>query len=318
MLQDKLKLSIVITTRNRYSDLIACVESIKRSEGVGFSWELIVVDDCSTDETAHLTKDQLGEISCKVIHLPSQHMMVKTRNIGAREAKGEYVLLIDDDNIIDTQMINRLVEYADRNPQVGIFGPSMYNFTGRKKYLDYQLINFYTGKTTGVIDDSKNESNRSDGVPNVFMVRKSVFEKCGYFDEAIVQTYTEPDFAFNARLYGYDCRMVKAAITYHNMKTEKVRTARSMGGGGNFVQKAYFLMRNRSVMVGRYGSSLQKVIYTLFFSWLWPIIYTVYMLREMRLDLIRLYWHGAWDGFLYLVTGELRNSIPRLLKQAAN
>lgn len=297
------KLSIVITTRNRYADLVDCLHSIEESEGLDFKFEVIVVDDASSDETKEISAEKFKFKNFKVIRNPSQSMMVKTRNKGAREAQGELVLFVDDDNVIGKRMIHELVKFADDHSDFGIIGPKMCYFSSGEPYLNFQKINLYTGKTTGILrEDSASSFFESDGIPNVFMVRKKTLEICGYFDEEVVQTFTEPDLAFTARKYGHKCAMISAALTYHRIP---VGGGAVQLGGNQFRQKAFFLMRNRTVMVVRYGSILQKISYFLLFAWFWPVAYSGLVLREKRFDLVRLYWRGFFSGIRYLLVGRL-------------
>lgn len=304
-----MRVSIVITTKNRRAALLACVESLRRSTFADY--ELIVIDDCSTDGTESLSAADFGVTPCQVFHAPEPLMMVKARNEGARRSRGEYVLFVDDDNVVDPHMLERLVAAADARPEYGIVGPSMWYLAERVKYMDYQRISLATGKTRGVVDESDREVCDSDGIPNVFMIRRAVFEACGYFDEALVQTYTEPDFALNARRHGFRCGIVKAAVTWHDVTMQSFLTPRSLGG--TFAQKAYCLMRNRSVLVARYGQRWQKAVYAACFAWFWPLVYSVLVLRFRRWDLVRLYWAGYTDGMRYLLTRRLRNRLPGLL-----
>lgn len=307
-----MKLSVVIVTKNRKAALLRCVESVH--EAFVADSELIVVDDHSDDGTERLRASDLGFPACAIFHSPAPLMMVRARNEGARRARGKCVLFIDDDNVVDPRMIELLVAAADAHPEYGILGPSMHYLDDGSKYMDYQRISLTTGKTFGRIDSSNRALCDSDGIPNVFLVRSEVFEQCGYFDEDLVQTFTEPDFAFTARRTGWRCAIVPAAKTFHDVHRADRLTPRSQGG--MFVQKAYCLMRNRCVIVGRYGRWYQKAAFTFLFSWLWPLVYSATMLRHGRLDLIRLYWAGWRDGVRFLLTGRLVNSLPRLLAKA--
>lgn len=306
-----MKLSVIITTRNRKSDLMKCLDSVKGARFLDFDWELIVVDDYSNDGTENLKVDDIGLRNGLVVHNKTQQMMVKSRNIGVKESVGEYLLFIDDDNMIDEDMIKGLVNFADSDETYGIIGPSMYYLKQNRKYLDFQRFNFFTGKTSGVVDNSEREICDSDGVPNVFLIRKKVFERCGLFDESLIQTFTEPDFCFNAKKFGYECGIVKISKTYHNV--DDSLSGRSLGG--QFNQKAYCLMRNRSVVIARYGKFYHKIVYILFFSWFWPLLYSLLAFKNKRRDLIGLYWLGFKDGLFYFFTGVLDNPLPRLSKK---
>ena len=52
------------------------------------------------------------------------------------------------------------------------------------------------------------------------MIKKEAFEICGYFDENLIQTYTEPDFAKMIEKKGFKCCIVPKAKTYHKIKKE--------------------------------------------------------------------------------------------------
>ncbi|MFC1655702.1 glycosyltransferase family 2 protein [Patescibacteria group bacterium] len=300
------KLSIVITTKNRKQDLLECIDSITKSTFK--DREIIIVDDVSTDGTEKLRSEDFNEMNVRIYHQEKPLMMVKARNFGAQKATGRYVLFIDDDNVIDEKMIEHLVEAADFNVEYGILGPAMFYFDTKEKYLDYQTFNFYSGRTRGLMDHSSRKLVDSDGVPNVFLIKREVFERLGHFDEKLIQTFTEPDFAFAVRS-AYKCGIVKDAITYH--KISKTKNARSFGG--KFSQKAYCLMRNRTVLVARYGSWIQKLVYIACFSWLWPIVYSIFMLKERQFRLIKLYVHGFKDGIIYFFTKKFVNSLPNIL-----
>ncbi|MDO8269895.1 MAG: glycosyltransferase family 2 protein [Candidatus Levybacteria bacterium] len=299
--------SIVITTRDRLKDLLECLFSIKNSNFEVLNWEVIIVDDCSSDGTAHITPDALGIENSRVIHNTSQQMMVKSRNIGVEASVGKYVLLIDDDNAIDSEMIRILVDFMDLHEDCGIVGPSMYYFDSKEKYLDYQRINLYSGRTTGIVSKTEKQFYDSDGIPNVFMVRKDVYEKCRGFDALLIQTFTEPDFAMRARGEGFKCVTIPKAITYHRVRKEDDYKPRSLGG--KFNQKAYCLMRNRAVYIARYGSIMNKIVYIALFSLFWPVTYSVFASINGRGDLLKLYWMGFIDGERFMLTKKLINSL---------
>lgn len=303
-----MKLSIVVTTRNRKEDLLNCLDSILKSTFKDF--ELIIIDDNSTDGTQDLKKADLDFKNIKIIHSQKQLMMVGARNLGARQAQARYILFVDDDNIFTEEAIKRLVCCADKHPHFGIIGTPIYFYSDRKKRFSRQRFNLLTGMTETAVKSDK-DLVESDGAPNVFLIKKEVFGQCGYFDSNLIQTFTEPDFVFKAKGYGYKCGICQKATVYHDIKEESW-VLRSLGS--IFYQKAYCLMRNRTVLVKRYGKFWQRIIYLVFFSWLWPFLYSLVALRYKRFGLIKLYWYGFKDGVVYLLTGKLKNSLPKLLK----
>ncbi len=302
-------LSVVITTKNRKTALLRCLDSIKASRYEDY--DVVIVDDCSHDGTATLTVAELGLPRCKIWHSQNPLMMAKARNTGAKMATGDLLLFVDDDNVVDESMIEILVDAANRHPDYGILGPSMAYAESGLTYLDCQHFNMWTGRTRGIVDSSDHEICDSDGVPNVFLVRRELFLTTGYFDETLVQTFTEPDLAFTARQHGFRCGIVKQARALHDVAAADNLTARALGG--RFRQKAYCLMRNRSVLIARYGTGYQKFIYCVFFAWLWPLLYSLLVVKTRQWNLLRLYGYGFRDGLIHLLTGRMVNSLPVLM-----
>lgn len=301
---DELLLSIVIVTHNRRTDLVECIESLVVATKNIDNWELLVIDDCSTDDTASINLSELGVKTGRTITNKKKMMLVKNRNIGARLSCGKYILLVDDDNIVQSDMVDLLIDFAQRHPDYGMIGPAMWWIDPPSVALDHQHINFFTGRTIGEADKTPGEYLDSEGIPNIFMVPRHVFEECGYFDESLIQTYTEPDFAFQIQQNGgYGCCIVKKAYSLHKIYIKDNWTPRGLGG--QFNQKGYCLLRNRSVIVRRYGRWYHKIIYVLMFSWIWPFAYSLIMLPHRRYDLFSVYFQGWVDGMIYFFTGRL-------------
>ncbi|MFA5961763.1 MAG: glycosyltransferase family 2 protein [Parcubacteria group bacterium] len=295
--------SIIITTYNRKEQLLACVASIKKADFSGIAWELIVVDDNSSDGTEEIVAEDLSVVNSQIIHNPQNCLVVKSRNIGARATQGKYVVFVDDDNILDVKMFQTLFDFAENNPEYGIVGPAMYWWHNKENYLDFQEINFFTGMTFGRKNNPPQKVFDSDGVPNVFLVRRTVFETAGYFDEKLKNDYTEPDFAFNARKFGFKCGMIPEAKTYHNIAQKDLHGTRTLVGQFNN-DKAYYLMRNRIIIILRYGAWYHKLVFMLVFSWFWPLAYSFLMLKSGRPELMKIYWRGFWDGWRYFFSGK--------------
>lgn len=327
-----MNLSVVITTRNRYLTLLGCLESLKKDLIANSKSELLIIDDCSSDKTKQIDTKLLKKFTknSKIFHFKKQLMMVKARNFGAKRAKGRFVLFIDDDNILDKKAINNLIEQAELNSNYGILGPQMC-YSDKECYMLAQKFNFYTGLTSRLIPNkqnnhqsflnsflvsrTKNSSSKkiylTDGIPNVFLIKKEVFEKCGYFDEKLIQTYTELDFALHVRKFGYLSAIFPKSITYHQITSSDDFAPEGLGA--KFKQKAYCLMRNRSVVAKRYGNNLQKPVYFLLFSWLWFLVYSSLAIRNKRVDLVKIYFYGFKDGLIYFLSGKLINSLPKII-----
>lgn len=94
-------LSVVIPTRNRAQYLANLLDSLAGQDPVSFEWEVIVVDNASTDDTAGVTgqKSQTLPIPIRYV-LETRLGLHHGRHRGAREARGDYVGYLDDDMIL--------------------------------------------------------------------------------------------------------------------------------------------------------------------------------------------------------------------------
>ena len=107
-----MKLSVIIPTHNRAEILKICLEKLIAQQGVDF--EVIVVDDGSTDNTEEVAR----QFDVQYIKQPASHQAV-ARNRGVREAKGEIVVFIGDDIFVEPGFLRMHhdlhAEYPDEN-----------------------------------------------------------------------------------------------------------------------------------------------------------------------------------------------------------
>jgi GT2 family glycosyltransferase len=117
------RVSVIIPTRNRRVLVQEAVESVRRQTYP--NWELIVVDDCSEDDTwAWLSS--LGDPRIRAIRLERHSERSAARNRGLEEARGEWVLFLDDDDLLTLRALVRLMGAAVRKPgAVGVAGAAI-------------------------------------------------------------------------------------------------------------------------------------------------------------------------------------------------
>jgi len=108
-------ISVIIPTFNRSEKLKRCIESLKEQSGVGTDYEIIIVDDGSSDRTPELGRDFVGSSHgfiryfCQKNRGPSA-----ARNLGIQQARGEIVAFIDDDCEAEKSWLSELVKgYED-------------------------------------------------------------------------------------------------------------------------------------------------------------------------------------------------------------
>ena len=101
------------------------------------NWELLLVDDGSTDESTRIARAYTARYTERVFYLEHDGHRNKglstSRNLGINNAKGEYIAFLDSDDIWLPQNLKRQIEIATSNPDAGmVYGPGQfwYSWTG--------------------------------------------------------------------------------------------------------------------------------------------------------------------------------------------
>jgi glycosyltransferase involved in cell wall biosynthesis len=119
---EQLIVSVVICTYNRAEVLKKCLQSLAEQNVDVCSFEVLVVDNKSTDNTAEVTSMYVGAHSQFRLILEPNQGLSHARNRGWKEAVGSYVAYIDDDAKAYPDWISNIINFIRLNPDVGVFG----------------------------------------------------------------------------------------------------------------------------------------------------------------------------------------------------
>jgi glycosyltransferase involved in cell wall biosynthesis len=123
--------SVVIPTYNPGPDLDAGIASLLAQTLPADQFEIVIVDDGSTDDTpAHLDELASRHENIVVVHSENSGWAGRPRNIGIRHAGGEYVQFMDQDDQMSPDALRRLVEIARRNHSDVVLGKVVSDFRG--------------------------------------------------------------------------------------------------------------------------------------------------------------------------------------------
>ncbi len=187
-------LSIIIPVYNGGADFEQCLKAIARSDYTG--WELIVVDDGSTDNSAAIAQ----HYATTVLSMAGRSGPATARNLGAQAATGEYLLFIDADCAAHPDTLTNLVWTLRNSPDVeAVFGsyddtPQAPNFLSQYKNLFHHYMH-----QTGSEDASTFWSGCG-------AIRRSTFLKFGGFSTSYRKPCIE-DIELGYRLKAAGCRI---------------------------------------------------------------------------------------------------------------
>ena len=114
--------SVVICTRNRAASLARTLESLTAmARPAGWAWEVVVVDNASTDATADVLA-QFADRLPLVAVAEARRGLSNARNRGVAAARGRYLLWTDDDVLVDPGWLAAYADAARRWPEAALFG----------------------------------------------------------------------------------------------------------------------------------------------------------------------------------------------------
>lgn len=115
------RVSVVICTRNRSTDLANAIRSVVEQAPDTPPYEIVVVDNGSTDETRQIVAAFEGAGRVRYVYEPEPGLC-HARNAGWRSARGEYIAYLDDDAVACATWVAHVVEGFDMAPEVGVVG----------------------------------------------------------------------------------------------------------------------------------------------------------------------------------------------------
>ncbi len=170
--------SVVVCTYNRAQLLHNCLGSLNKQSIDKKHYEVIVVDNNSTDDTQNVVKKTIRHHpNIRLVTERNQGLSV-ARNRGWKEARGRYVAYIDDDALAEPNWIEQIVCFITNYPKVTVFGGPYSRFS-IVPFPDWLPENYYTLNLGNKIKALNLRSEWLSGSNMIF--GKSVFEKYGGF-----------------------------------------------------------------------------------------------------------------------------------------
>ena len=226
------KVSIIILNWNGLEDTVECLESLKDIDYPNY--EIIVVDNGSTDGSCDFLKANFPYV--RLIENNENLGFAEGNNCGIRQASGKYVLLLNNDVVVDRYFLKELVNVAESDPAIGAVGAVAYYYDDPQRIWQAAgMISWNRGRIRIVgrneVDEGQfNEVTEVDYVPGCSMlVRRELFERVGYLDPKYFVYYDETDWCIRAQRAGYRVLYAPRAKVWHKV------SASSKEGSGFYV-----------------------------------------------------------------------------------
>lgn len=251
---------IVVLNWNGRSDTHECLASLRRLDYANA--HVLVVDNGSTD----------GSLEALSQDHPDIPVLATGRNLGfaagnnhgiehALRKGADFVLLLNNDTVVDSALVSHFVEAAAANPNAAVFGPKILHYSEPNKlwyaggYWDEKHLCF-AERGAGEQDRGEyDERGETEWVIGCAMfIRASTFETVGTLEPAFFLNNEEIDFCSRVHRAGGSCMYVPQARVWHKVSASF--------GGAESPLKTYFNARNRLLWAQRNAAvSLRVRIY---------------------------------------------------------
>jgi GT2 family glycosyltransferase len=239
--------------------------------------EVIVVDNGSLKQPVKPLIKKYPEV--KFIVNADNLGFAGGNNIGIRQAKGDYILLLNNDTEVEPGFIEPLLSCFQENDRVGMVSPKIiYHGTDSIQFVGSGRISPYTGRSFRAHFKEKDSQEFSFRKPTemlhgaALMVKREVIDKIGLLPEVYFLYYEEVDWCRQAKNAGFELWVVADSIVYHK---------ESMSIGKNSPFKTYYMTRGRLIYMRRNLKGIQFLSSLLFYILLTvPKNIFVYLLQK--------------------------------------
>ena len=211
---DRPKISIIIPTKDRIDLLRRCIESIQNRSSYD-NYEIIIVDNMSQGEETAAYLDGLGKSyeNCRIIKFNEKFNYSKLNNYAAEFARGEHLLFLNNDiEVLNSDWLEAMLEQSQRD-EIGCVGAKLLypdrkiqhvgvvvGWGGRAEHI-YKWLH---SNDIGYMGHFVSIRNYSAVTAACMMLRKSIFNEVGGFDERFEIGFGDVDLCLRVRELGYE------------------------------------------------------------------------------------------------------------------
>jgi len=230
--------------------------------------EIIIVDNASPEGDPDISKEKFPDIV--YIKSDSNLGFAGGNNLGINVAKGKYILMLNNDTVVEPDFLEPLVEKMETDPNIGIVSPKIrfYHTPDTLQYVGYENINPITqrGGARGFgekdLGQYEEDAEAAYGHGAAMMIPMKVIKEVGLMADVFFLYYEELDWAHRIRNAGYRIFYVHKSLIYHK---ESIST-----GGRVSALRAYYMTRNRILYMRRNFSG-----FTLFLALLYQVLIAI-------------------------------------------
>ena len=252
-MQNEYKLSIITINYNGLKDTCELIDSIPFNNDM----EVIVVDNASKQDEASIISERYPQ--AKVIRSQKNLGFAGGNNLGIKQAKGKYILLINNDTYFKDFNIDALIERLESSDKIAIICPKLRFAWGNNpiQFAGYTPLTNVTirNQAIGFGEEDKGQYDIAHPTPYAhgaaMLIKREAIEKVGLMPECFFLYYEEIDWSMRFTRAGYEIWYDPACTVYHK---------ESQTTGQNSPLRTYYITRNRLLLVKRNYKGINKYL----------------------------------------------------------
>ena len=260
--------------------------------------EVIVVDNASTQDEASIISERYPQV--KVIRSHQNLGFAGGNNVGIKAAKGQYILLINNDTYFKEYNIDALINRLESLDKIGIVCPKL-RFAWANhpiQFAGYTTLSPITVRNQAIGFGESDHGQYETAHPTPYahgaamLVKQEAMDKVGLMPECYFLYYEELDWSMMFTRAGYEIWYDPACTVYHK---------ESQTTGQNSPLRTYYITRNRLLFVKR---NYQGICKYLSYIYLIGLVATRDILKyvfQSRLDLVKAVCRGILSFHLSLL-----------------
>ena len=251
--------------------------------------EVIVVDNASTQDEASIIAERYPYV--KVIRSSKNLGFAGGNNLGIKEAKGKYILLINNDTYFKEFNIDVLTERLESSDKIGIVCPKLRFAWGNNpiQYAGYTPLSPITvrNQAIGFGEEDKGQYETAHSTPYAhgaaMLIKREAIDTVGLMPECFFLYYEELDWSMMFTRAGYEIWYDPACTVYHK---------ESQTTGQNSPLRTYYITRNRLLLVRRNYQGINKYLSYIYLIYIVATRDIIKYTLQGRLDLVKAVYRG--------------------------
>jgi GT2 family glycosyltransferase len=245
------KIGIILVNYNGALDTVECVDSIEKSSYKNY--EIYVVDNASNDKDVSILEKLDGKVTLLKLKENVGFSGGNNRGISLAIENGcEYILLLNNDTIIEKDTLTHMIDTLQSHHEVGILGCRIHYFSDREN------VWFAGGKIVKAMGTTKHYMKLQKGFEYVsfltgccMLISSEVIQQCGMLSEEYFLYYEDADYCEKVVRKGWKLAADLDAVIYHKVSSS------TMEYSDNYF---YYVIRNRFLFIKNNINGIHKAV----------------------------------------------------------